>query len=50
MTNKECKLIGEYMGWDEDNFFKGYRTLDGHAINFDLNDAGLVKDEMQKRG
>ena len=50
MTNEECRLICEYMGWDEDNFFKGYRTLDGHAINFDLNDAGLVVQEMQKRG
>ena len=50
MTNKDRKLIADYMGWDEDSFFKGYRTLNGHAINFDLNDARLVVQEMQKRG
>lgn len=50
MTTEDEKLICDYMGWDEDNFFKGYRTLDGHAINFDPNDASLVAAEMQKRG
>lgn len=50
MTNEDKQLIADYMGWDEDSFFKGYRTLNGHAINFDLNDAALCVQEMQKRG
>lgn len=50
MTNEDRKLIADYMVWDEDSFFKGYRTLNGHAINFDSNDASLVVTEMQKRG
>ena len=50
MTNEDKKLIADYMGWYEDSFFKGYRTLNGHAINFDSNDASLVVAEMQKRG
>jgi len=50
MTDEDKKRIAEYMTWEEDNFFEGYRTLDGHAINFDLNDASLCVQEMQKRG
>ena len=50
MTDEDKKRIAEYMTWEEDNFFEGYRTLDGHAINFDLNDASLCAAEMQKRG
>jgi len=50
MTDEDKKRIAEYMTWEEDNFFEGYRALDGHAINFDLNDAGLGVAEMQKRG
>ena len=36
MTDEDKKRIAEYMTWEEDNFFEGYRTLDGHAINYDL--------------
>ncbi len=50
MTDEDKKRIAEYMTWEEDNFFEGYRTLDGLAINFDLNDAALCVQEMQKRG
>ena len=49
MTDDDKKQIAEYMTWEEDNFFEGYRALDGHSINFDLNDASLCVQEMQKR-
>lgn len=41
MTNEDKKLIADYMGWDS--------VMVG-PNSFDLNDAGLVVAEMQKRG
>ena len=44
MTNEDKKLIADYMGWF------GINHLDKIDGNFDLNDAGLCVQEMQKRG
>ena len=51
MTEEDKKRISEYMGWK----FSEWRMIDGsaHVVNphfFDLNDAGLCVQEMQKRG
>ena len=43
MTDEDRKAIREYMGWF------GINHLDKIDGNFDLNDAGLVVKEMQKR-
>jgi len=44
MTNEDKKLIADYMGWF------GINHLDKIDGNFDLNDASLCVQEMQKRG
>ena len=44
MTNEDKKLIADFMGWF------GINHLDKIDGNFDLNDAGLCVQEMQKRG
>ena len=41
MTDEDKKIIADYMGWDS--------VMVG-PNSFDLNDAGLVVAEMQKRG
>ena len=51
MTEEDKQLIAEYMGWK----LSEWRMIDGsaHVVNphfFDLNDAGLCVQEMQKRG
>ena len=51
MTPEDKRLIAEYMGWK----LSEWRMIDGsaHVVNphfFDLNDAGLCVQEMQKRG
>ena len=43
MTNEDKKLISEYMGWF------GINHLDKIDGNFDLNDASLCVQEMQKQ-
>jgi hypothetical protein len=53
MTNEECKLIGEYMGWtyhvtDDCKWWNCIGPKGGNHL-LDLNDAGLVVAEMQKR-
>ena len=56
MTNEQAKIVADYMGWlthpmgswyDAPVYFAAGKTGN---INFDLNDAGLVAKEMQKRG
>lgn len=55
MTDEDKKIVAEYMGWDVCLYAK---CLDGTSVvvddvrdvYFDLNDAGLCKDEMVKRG
>ena len=51
MTEEDKQLISEYMGWK----LSGWRMIDGsaHVVNphfFDLNDAAICVQEMQKRG
>ena len=51
MTEEDKKRISEYMGWK----LSEWRMIDGsaHVVNphfFDLNDAGLCVQEIQKRG
>jgi hypothetical protein len=50
MTNKDEKLIAEYMGWQEDELLVGYCIAPDRTAHFDLNDAGLCVKKMQKRG
>lgn len=50
MTDEEKQIISDYMGWK----LSEWVMIDdsAHVVNphfFDLNDAGLVKDEMVKR-
>lgn len=61
MTNEDKKLIADYMGWEKSYDYhepcnplysdscEGCRYVTG-VVNFDLNDASLVVQEMQKRG
>lgn len=52
MTEDDKKLIADYMGWKPykmNYYFRpGGDLLEKH--DFDLNDAGLCVQEMQKRG
>ena len=41
MTDEDKKIVADYMEWQHEY---------GRRMNFDLNDAGLVVQEMQKRG
>jgi hypothetical protein len=43
MTNEDKKIVVDYMNWPASG-------NDMRHEMFDLNDAGLVVDEMQKRG
>lgn len=54
MTNEDKKIVADYMGWKYWPSGKGqcYRVSENGGdviIHFDLNDAGLVVQEMQKR-
>ena len=61
MTNEDKKLIADYMGWEKgcdyhepcnplySDSCEGCRYVTG-VVNFDLNDASLCVQEMQKRG
>jgi len=51
MTEEDKQLIAAYMGWK----LSEWRMIDGSAqdidtADFDLNDASLCVQEMQKRG
>jgi hypothetical protein len=54
MTNEDKQLICEYMGWtyhvtDDGKWWNCIGPKGGNHL-LDLNDAGLVVKEMQKRG
>ena len=52
MTNEDEKIVADYMNWhyaEHEGIY--YYDWDGRRQrNLDLNDAGLVVQEMQKRG
>ena len=52
MTPEDKRLIAEYMGWAQYKYPSYYLNTKGdiESHHFDLNDAGLVVQEMQKRG
>lgn len=54
MTKEDKKLISEYMGWkyypSGDYYINPLSVNCWGIVVFDLNDAGLCVQEMQKRG
>ena len=52
MTNEDEKIVADYMNWhyaEHEGIY--YYDWDGRRQrNLDLNDAGLVVEEMQERG
>ena len=50
MTNEDKKLIADYMGWDGTTTIEGYAIPTPEIHYFDLNDVGLVVEEMMRRG
>lgn len=53
LTPEDKQLIAEYMGWTLNETSGQYEGYDGRYYSmkdFNLNDAGLVVQEMQKRG
>ena len=52
MTNEDKKLIAVYMGWELSGYSREYYYIpkNSKVVYFDLNDAGLCVQEMQKRG
>ena len=55
MTDEDKKIMAEYMGWDVCLCAKcsdGSRAVidDVRDVYFDLNDVGLVVEEMMRRG
>lgn len=53
LTQEDKQLIAEYMGWTLNETSGQYEGYDGRYYSmkdFDLNDAGLCVQEMQKRG
>ena len=52
MTEEDKQLIAEYMGWELSVYSREYYYIpkNGKVVYFDLNDAGLCVQEMQKRG
>lgn len=52
MTNEDEKIVADYMGWIFSEYGGEYYYIpkNGKVIYFDLNDAGLVVQEMQDRG
>lgn len=52
MTNEDKKIVADYMKWIFSEYGGEYYYIpkNGKVIYFDLNDASLVVQEMQKRG
>ena len=52
MTEEDKQLIAEYMGWELSVYSREYYYIpkNGKVVYFDLNDAGLCVQEMQKWG
>ncbi len=52
MTDEDKKIVADYMGWIFSEYGGDYYYIpkNGKVIYFDLNDAGLCVQEMQKRG
>ena len=50
MTDEAKKLVAEYMGWDGTTTIEGYAIPTPEIHYFDLNDVGLVVEEMMRRG
>ena len=52
MTNEDKKIVADYMWWAQYKYPQYYLNTKGdiESHHFDLNDAGLVVQEMQKRG
>ena len=52
MTNEDKKIVADYMWWAQYKYPSYYLNTKGdiESHHFDLNDAGLVVQEMQKRG
>jgi hypothetical protein len=52
MTNEDKKIVADYMWWAQYKYPSYYLNTKGdiESHHFDLNDAGLVVKEMQKRG
>jgi hypothetical protein len=52
MTDEDKKIVADYMKWIFSEYGGEYYYIpkNGKVIYFDLNDAGLVVEEMQKRG
>ena len=50
MTNKDKKIVSDYMGWKKAILSDGYHNmLNNRPVLFDLNDAGLLVDKLAKR-
>ncbi len=50
MTPEDKQLIADYMDWDGTTTVEGYAIDTPELHHFDLNDASLCVQEMQKRG
>ena len=51
MNQEAKKLVAEYMRWKKAYLSKGYHNIvNNRHVVFDLNDVGLVVEEMMKRG
>jgi hypothetical protein len=52
LSNEDKKIVADYMKWIFSEYGGDYYYIpkNGKVIYFDLNDAGLVVAEMQKRG
>ena len=52
MTDEDKKIVADYMWWAQYKYPSYYLNTKGdiESHHFDLNDAGLVVQEMQKRG
>ena len=52
VTNEDEKIVADYMWWAQYKYPQYYLNTKGdiESHHFDLNDAGLVVQEMQKRG
>ena len=52
MTDEDKQLIAGYMGWAQYKYPPYYLNIKGdiESHHFDLNDAGVCVQEMQKRG
>jgi hypothetical protein len=52
LSNEDKKIVADYMKWIFSEYGGDYYYIpkNGKVICFDLTDAGLVVEEMQKRG